>query len=147
MDLVDGDQCAICGARFPESWKRPIHCHHGHAGRDWSRSTQVTVETASVPSHWIPLHKYPVQYWHSWDAQAATVWFNSWRSRIPAFGCACQKNFSDYCQSSPPDFSSAESFFRWTVEAHNFVSLNHVRPPKQSLTLIEARQRFDVPAE
>jgi hypothetical protein len=145
MDLVDGDQCNACGARFPESWKRPIRCNHRHAGRDWSQSTKVSVETTPISSHWIPLHQYPVQHWHSWDAQAATNWFSSWRSRIPNYGCACHKNFSDYCQSNPPDFSSAESFFQWTVEAHNFVSLNHVQPPKPTMTLVEARLLHGVP--
>jgi hypothetical protein len=99
------------------------------------------------PSHWIPLHRYPVQHWHSWDAQAATSWFSSWRSRIPSYGCACQKNFSDYCQSNPPDFSSADSFFQWTVEAHNFVSLDHVQPPKPTMTLVEACQLYGIRAE
>jgi hypothetical protein len=147
MDLVTGDKCAVCGARFPESWKRAIHCNHSHPGRNWSRSTKVTVETAPLPSHWIPLRRYPVQHWRSWDAQAATSWFSSWRPRIPSYGCACQKNFSDYCQSNPPDFSSADSFFRLTVEAHNFVSLNHVQPPKPAMTLVEARQLYGIRAE
>lgn len=147
MDLVDGDKCAICGARFPESWKRPVHCQHSHPGRDWSQRTQITVESAAVQSHWIPLHQYPGQHWHSWDAQAATGWFNSWRSRIPSYGCACQKNFSDYCHSNPPDFNSADTFFRWTVDAHNFVSLNHVQPPKPAMTLSAACQLFGIPSE
>ena len=145
MDLVDGDKCAICGATFPQSWKRPIRCNHKHPGRDWSQRSEPSVEPL-IHSHWTLLHQYPVERWNDWEAQAAVSWFVSWRSRIPNYGCDYRKNFSAYLQSNPPAFASADSFFQWTVEAHNFVSLNHVQPPKPTLSLVEARQVYGVPA-
>lgn len=142
MDLVAGNKCAVCGASFPGFWKRPIHCNHRNPGRDWNQRQKAPGEVPFTPSHWTPLHQYPVEHWANWNPQAAASWFDGWQSRIPNYGCACRDNFKSYIESHPPDYPSADAFFRWTVDAHNYVSLNHVQPPRKPMTLDEARDRY-----
>src|SRR5690606_21734835 len=40
------------------------------------------------------------------------------------------------------DFSSADAFFVWSVNAHNHVSVQHVKPPKQPMTVDDARRLY-----
>jgi len=47
-------------------------------------------------------------------------WFEDWLSRVPNFGCSCQKSFREYVKENPPRY---DDFYNWSVEAHNWVNV------------------------
>ena len=72
-------------------------------------------------------------------------WFRNFREGLP---CAkCRVHFEDYIAHHPPDFSSREKFFQWTVDAHNHVNQH---TGKKIVSLDEAHKIheyvFDDPA-
>lgn len=64
-------------------------------------------------------------------------WYAEWLDTIPAFDCQCREHWKKITVKLPPDFSSAENFFVWSVKAHNEVNapIGNAR-----ITLDEARQ-------
>ncbi len=48
-------------------------------------------------------------------------WFDSWRARIPAFGCKCVEEFTAILERIPVRF---DDWFSWTNEVHNAVNAN-----------------------
>lgn len=40
----------------------------------------------------------------------------------------CRHHFGEYVKNHPPDTSSRSAFFRWTVDAHNFVNRRLKKP-------------------
>ena len=93
-------------------------------------------------NHWLPLHRYPIVNRDSWSEAIALEWFAGWLSDIPNYGCDCQGNFAAYLKENPPEFTTPEAFFDWTVAAHNFVSVNHAIPRKEPITLEEAWAQY-----
>jgi hypothetical protein len=83
-------------------------------------------------AHWAELHGYSPEVW---DEAAAREWFADWQRRIPNIACDCRRHWRELVAEMPPDFSSREAFFAWTVEAHNAVNS---RIGKPLVTLEEA---------
>jgi glycosyltransferase involved in cell wall biosynthesis len=54
-------------------------------------------------------------------------WLSQWKKKIPR-GCGCYKNFEDMLIDLPPDFSSEQAWFDWTVAIHNAVNAKLNRP-------------------
>ena len=54
-------------------------------------------------------------------------WLTQWKTKIPR-GCGCYKNFDDMLVAMPPDYSSEDAWFRWTVAIHNAVNAKLNRP-------------------
>lgn len=84
-------------------------------------------------THWDELHR---------QAEPTPEWFSGWQARIPNINCDCRRHWRELVAAKPPDFSSREAFFAWTVEAHNAVN---ERLGKPLVTLEEAR-RLHAPA-
>ena len=61
-------------------------------------------------------------------------WFASYLDGLPCE--KCRQHFAEFLGQSPPDFSSRESFFNWTVAAHNYVN---VAMGRRSWSIEEAR--------
>lgn len=92
---------------------------------------------------WRELHSYGIVHATTWDVAVAKTWFAGWLARVPRFGCAdCKTKFAKYCEKQPPEFSSADAFFCWSVTAHNYVSTHHVAPPKPPMTIADARRIY-----
>lgn len=87
-------------------------------------------------SLWAELHSYNPG---KWVAEEAEKWFAWWLRRVPSFGCSCQSHFKDIIKKHPPDFSSHDSFFEWTVARHNDVNQ---RLGKEIFTLEKARMLY-----
>ena len=66
-------------------------------------------------------------------------WHEIWVLLIPAFGCTCKQSFADYCNETPPDFSSPEAYWLWGVALHNHVNRKLGKP---ELTIEEARLQW-----
>lgn len=125
-----------CGRKFTKYFF-PIRCACG----------EVINGPSSIPSHnshWPPLHQYAIDHTDDWDATEAKAWLNDWSSRIPG-GCDCDRKWAEYCKQHPPNFSNADHFFAWGVEAHNYVSTHHVSPPLTVLSIDSARRLWKGP--
>jgi hypothetical protein len=91
---------------------------------------------------WIPLHKYAVEHQDDWDPVKAKRWYKClWLPTVPRFtpdgaACGCVTHWQELTEENPPDFSSSEAFFAWTVDRHNDVS--RLYSHKQTITLEEA---------
>jgi hypothetical protein len=66
---------------------------------------------------WKNLHSYVFK-----SPKDAQFFYEFWQLTIPSFGCSCKSHWAELVKEFPPDFSSAESFFKWGVDAHNKVN-------------------------
>lgn len=81
--------------------------------------------------HWTKLHSYRFT-----TADLAREFYRQWQDTIPNIDCGCMAHWKELVRDFPPDFSSAEAFFTWGVEAHNKVNK---RLKKTILTIEEAK--------
>lgn len=75
------------------------------------------------PEIWGNLHSYRFT-----TTEEARAFFDKWMLTVPSFGCSCQAHWSSILIDLPPDFSSAKSFFKWGVDAHNIVNQQLSKP-------------------
>ena len=72
-------------------------------------------------------------------------WFAAFLKGLPC--PKCRAHFCSFLETTPPDYSSREAFFEWTVTAHNFVNAANGKP---DVTVAEARAlhacKFDPPS-
>jgi len=75
---------------------------------------------------WEQLHRNALGYRGNDDS----VFLTKWASRIPRYtkGCRCKEFWTKWRRANPPDFSSPEAYFAWTVKAHNAVNQKLDRP-------------------
>lgn len=82
------------------------------------------------PRLWAELHRRP---W-AFDLATEEAWIrDTFTPQLTA--CACRKNWLAALQSTPPDLTSPEAYFAWSVDRHNEVN---ARLGKPTLTLAEA---------
>lgn len=77
---------------------------------------------------WLALHRYSIEHSGDWDEAAAKNWFAKWQQTIPKYGCSCRRHWKEITRQLPPEFSSAQSFFQWSVDAHNAVNAKLAKP-------------------
>lgn len=82
---------------------------------------------------WAEIHVFP--WSENWACSKRCKWFEDWQSRIPSINCDCRRHWREFVAKYPPDFSSREAFFAWTVRAHNAVNR---RLGKREMSLEEA---------
>jgi hypothetical protein len=81
---------------------------------------------------WAELHRRGLTY--NGDQKAELAWLEAFTARI---GCGtCRQHWRELLTRTPPDLSSPEACFAWTVHAHNAVSR---QLGKREWTLDEAR--------
>ena len=76
---------------------------------------------------WAKLHSYTGN-----DPQ----WLDLWQYFIPA-RCDCKDGYQKILEEMPPDFTSPDAFFAWSVRLHNAVNKKLGKP---ELTIDEARK-------
>lgn len=69
------------------------------------------------PIKWKELH---VRALSPFPMDGEAEWFEAFLNGLPC--PKCRAHFCDFLGRTPPDFSSRDAFFGWTVEAHNFVN-------------------------
>lgn len=131
------NSCIICKC----GWK--VHHNNKPFSITCPRCTSIITNDTEYtpppppPNLWRELHIHPILNEVLWVPEDAEVFFANWLKKVS--NCNnCRKNFEAYCKSTPPDFTSSEGFFEWSIEAHNYVSTNHVKPPKPTITIEEA---------
>ena len=57
-------------------------------------------------------------------------WLRSWAKKIPRFtkGCNCNEHWGKWVRANPPVFKNTDTYFAWTVEAHNAVNTRLNKP-------------------
>jgi hypothetical protein len=87
---------------------------------------------------WGELHRWALTADLS-DVYAQLAWLYRWSLQLPAWGCECLPHWATLLGEDPPDFSSNEALFGWTVAVHNVVNR---RLLKKSMGTADARQRW-----
>lgn len=86
------------------------------------------IEPTETPQqHWALLHRYAFAV-PNWTQHQAAEWYQAWTYRIPNLGCDCRQHWRELVTSNPPDFSTSNAFFRWTVARHNDVNARLGKP-------------------
>lgn len=116
----------------------PVYCRCGRVhdpdGKFQIAAADVAIERQR--DHWLALHRFP--FTKGWTCRGE--WFAIWQAEIPNIGCDCRKHWKELVAANPPDFSSRESFFAWSVDRHNDVNAKLGKPP---VSLEEARKLHD----
>lgn len=74
------------------------------------------------PIKWRELHCRALAYL---PMQGEDGWFKSFIESIPCPNC--QKHFELFINENPPNFESRPDFFKWTVDAHNYVNRSNCK--------------------
>jgi hypothetical protein len=77
---------------------------------------------------WMPKHVWGPIKWRELHYRGLTdfpmdkehEWFAAFCRGLPC--PQCREHFESFLRDHPPDFSSREAFFSWTVRAHNHVN-------------------------
>lgn len=88
---------------------------------------------------WKELHQRALNHTSGSDS----VWLSGWKNRIPKIGtgCPCKEHMAVWSSQNRLDFSSSETYFAWTVAAHNSVN---AKLGKKIFTVEEARKNLNV---
>jgi hypothetical protein len=78
---------------------------------------------------WERLHRYSWDV-DEWNPSKAKQWYRDWKRLVNKhYGCTgCGSHWSEITAKHPPDFTSRESFFSWTVDRHNDVNERLSKP-------------------
>ncbi len=94
-------------------------------------------------AHWESLHRIPQQL-PTWTAREGKRLYKRWRETIPVTGCDCGRKWNEIERENPPDTSSQEAFFEWSVKVHNEVNKKLGKP---FFSLDEAKAKYTTPTE
>jgi hypothetical protein len=130
--------CEICGYQFPKNLPQPIRCLHNNAETtvisdsrpDNTEISRIIHRVEENIAHWIKLHSYPVVNKLSWVTSNAQLFYSDWEQNIPNIGCGCRQDWFELKKTIDftTQFDSPESFFRWSVDAHNAVNKKLNKP-------------------
>src|SRR6202021_956028 len=88
------------------------------------------------PALWRELHEWAARA----ELESAPEWLAKFSARIPCGGG--RQHWMQFLREEPPDYSSREALFAWTVSAHNAVNR---RLGKAQISLQAAEQRWGGP--
>lgn len=69
---------------------------------------------------WKELHSYSQA--GEWSPGVAKEFYIQWKSRIPSYGCDCQKEFARLEAARMPVFDTEKGFVDWGIDIHNDVN-------------------------
>lgn len=79
----------------------------------------------SGPKLWAELHARAQQP-GAIDTLTETAWLSAFGNRVP---CGiCRQHWTEHMHQSPPNLSSREAYYRWTVMVHNRVNVALGKP-------------------
>jgi hypothetical protein len=78
---------------------------------------------------WAKLHLYSFEV-DEWEQSKAKNWYQEWKRLVTQhYGCTgCGSHWAKITAKNPPDFTTRESFFSWTVARHNDVNIHLSKP-------------------
>lgn len=126
VERVDGIYATIAAERSARA-----------AGNGFHPAFNTDAFLERTRSLWRELHNIPLgTQWY----RGKEVW-KAWLKRVPKRGCSCSAKFTKMLEKRPPDWSSREAFFDWTVAIHNDVNLSLNKP---EFSLEEAKTLYRV---
>lgn len=95
---------------------------------------------------WTELHVRALTFEASEETPNDKIFLWHFANKIPRYtpGCACHEFFQSWREKSPPDYSSKDSYFKWTYDLHSQVNAKLGKP---NLSLEEARKKYESLAE
>lgn len=97
----------------------------------------ITSTTFDGPAVWARIHWRAVDSASRFDPDAEWSWLKAILFILP---CGeCKQHWNTFCASQPPDLSSAEAYFAWTVAVHNSVNAKLNKP---IMEIDDARRRW-----
>ena len=93
--------------------------------------------TRNTSDMWLELHRRALL--EVVEGANDMPWISKWGLQLPRFttGCKCNEHWGKWLGANKPDFTTRESYFAWTVKAHNAVN---ERLKKPQYTVDEARK-------
>jgi hypothetical protein len=73
---------------------------------------------------WASFHLHALMY--RGNQAEELIWLRDFTASVPCGGC--RGHFIDVCNLDPPDLSSRESYFAWTVRVHNAINRELGKP-------------------
>lgn len=145
------DELRECGKDNGTQITIPIECYQRAMQGRWAPDLLDGKKRAGPPSDgktrmqrdgprlWAELHTMALTVCLDTPADLKTAQqrFQIWSGLISCGSCA--GDWKTYLAEFPPDFSSNEAFFTWTVAAHNVVN---AKLNKAMVTLEQARERW-----
>lgn len=91
---------------------------------------------AATSDLWQQLHQHALQHK---DGTNDTAWIATWSKQLPRFttGCKCNEHWVKWLKANKPNFTTRDTYFAWTVRAHNAVN---ARLGKPEYTVEQARK-------
>lgn len=88
---------------------------------------------------WKELHTRALEY--DSETKSDLPWLRLWIRKIPRFtkGCSCNEHWLKWYRTNPPSFESVDSYFEWTVKAHNSVNQKLNKP---TITVEDAKKIY-----
>lgn len=88
---------------------------------------------------WVELHRHALH--DHVDGTTDKKWLMTWSAKVPKFtkGCACNDHWKKWLATHPPNFATRDTYFEWTVKAHNSVNK---RLNKPELTVDQAKALY-----
>lgn len=122
--------CATCGQPVINPYNWPDLS-------EWRKVENMPI-TVWGPGGWACLHRRQI----STDQHENERWMAAFVQCIPCnqYPRHCRQHFQEHLAAHPPDYSSQEAFFAWTVAAHNSVN---IRSGKPQISADEARKLYD----
>lgn len=112
--------CPQCSFHIAGRAPLPVRCICGFVDGAKPRPPAADI-VAMQRAHWLDLHQFSsIATDNQW--RSVSEWFAKWQAIIPNVDCSCRKHWAKLVANFPPDFSSRQAFFRWTVDAHNLVN-------------------------
>lgn len=100
-----------------------------------SENDERLTDEENLSALWMELHQFSLELWN--PVAAAEWYYLEWLPKLPHLGCDdCTSDWYQLTQQYPPDFSSQERFFEWTVRRHNDINRKLGKPV---LSIEEAR--------
>lgn len=135
-----------CGKQFKPWMLRPIKCSCGAVFNDGVEP--VPVEPKSVEqlttkqrrTAWLDLHEYAPKHAKYWIPEEARKFIKLWTARIYSSCNTCGSAWKKLDWQF--NYESPETFFEDTVQAHNYVSTHHVKPPLPEISMDNAYAMF-----
>lgn len=114
----DSDQRAAVAKDEP---KRDRSKRRGRGKRNWHNDV--------APLMWQELHERPFVTDGPLDAQVEQAWLDDdFTPRVSDGGCSCRSHWKKLLEDMPPDYSSRDRYWIWTVKAHNRVNAKMEKP-------------------
>lgn len=93
--------------------------------------------TTTTGDLWLELHRRAL--FEAPEGKNDMAWIHKWGKQLPRFttGCRCNEHWNKWLARNVPNFKTRETYFAWTVRAHNAVN---TRLKKPEFTVEQARE-------